>query len=141
MRTLDYSIGELAAETGVKVPTIRYYEGVGLLPAPPRTQGNQRRYDDAALGRLRFIAHARAMGFPMGELRAMLRIAGHRDAPCEDIDALVRSRLDEVADRIARLTALKGELEGMLAEGCHGTVADCRVVEVLNDHEQCGHEH
>ena len=141
MRSFDYSIGELAAETGVKVPTIRYYEGIGLLPAPPRTDGNQRRYDDGALGRLRFIAHARAMGFPMAELRAMLRIAGHKDAPCEDIDALVRARLTEIEERIARLTALKGELSGMLASHQHGTVGECRVVEVLSDHEHCGHSH
>lgn len=141
MRTLDYSIGELASETGVKVPTIRYYEGIGLLPAPPRTTGNQRRYDAAALERLRFIAHARAMGFPMEELRAMLKIAGHRDAPCEDIDALVRARLTEVEDRIARLTALRAELRGMLQSHQHGTVADCRVVEVLSDHDHCAHEH
>ena len=141
MRTLDYSIGELASETGVKVPTIRYYEGIGLLPAPPRTQGNQRRYDAAARERLRFIAHARAMGFPMEELRAMLKIAGHRDAPCEDIDALVRARLTEVEDRIARLTALRTELRGMLQSHQHGTVADCRVVEVLSDHDHCAYEH
>ena len=141
MRSLDYSIGELAAETGVKVPTIRYYEGIGLLPAPPRTDGNQRRYDEAALSQLRFIAHARAMGFPMDELRAMLRIAGHKDAPCDDIDALVRARLADVEDRIARLTALRGELRGMLASHQHGTVGECRVVEVLSDHEQCRHEH
>lgn len=141
MRAMDYSIGELAAETGVKIPTIRYYEGIGLIPAPPRSEGNQRRYDGAALERLRFIAHARAMGFPMDELRAMLRIAGHRDAPCDDIDALVRARLAEVEDRIARLTALRGELRGMLASHQHGTVGECRVVEVLSDHEQCGHEH
>jgi DNA-binding transcriptional MerR regulator len=141
MRTLDYSIGELASETGVKVPTIRYYEGIGLLPAPPRTEGNQRRYDAEALERLRFIAHARAMGFPMGELRVLLRIAGHRDAPCEDIDALVRARLTEVEDRILKLTALRTELTGMLQSHQHGTVADCRVVEVLSDHDHCGHEH
>jgi DNA-binding transcriptional MerR regulator len=141
MRVQDYSIGELASETGVKVPTIRYYERVGLLPAPPRTEGNQRRYDGAALERLRFIAHARAMGFPMDELRAMLRIAGHRDATCDDIDALVRARLSEVEKRITRLTALREELSGMLQCHQHGTVADCRVVEVLSDHEHCGHEH
>lgn len=140
MRVADYSIGELAAETGVKVPTIRYYEGIGLIAAPPRSEGNQRRYDAAALERLRFIAHARAMGFPMEELRAMLRIAGHRDAPCEDIDALVRARLADVEDRLARLVALKADLEGML-HSHHGTVADCRVVEVLSDHDHCSHEH
>ncbi len=141
MRTLDYSIGELAAETGVKIPTIRYYETIGLIAAPPRTEGNQRRYDDGARERLRFIAHARAMGFPMPSLKAMLRIAGHKDAPCADLDALVRGRLTEVDDRIARLTALRGELSAMLQSHHHGTVGECRVVEVLSDHDQCACEH
>ena len=141
MKAIDYSIGQLAAETGVKVPTIRYYEGIGLIDAPPRTEGNQRRYGDAARERLRFIAHARAMGFPMPSLKAMLRIAGHRDAPCADLDDLVRGRLAEVDDRITRLTALRGELSGMLQSHHHGTVGECRVVEVLSDHDQCGCEH
>lgn len=141
MRDVDYSIGELAAETGVKIPTIRYYEGIGLIDAPPRTEGNQRRYGAAALERLRFIAHARAMGFPMDELRSMLRIAGHRDAPCDDIDELVRGRLAEVDERIARLTELRRELAGMLASHHHGTVGECRVLEVLADHDQCGSAH
>ena len=141
MRIQDYSIGELATETGVKVPTIRYYEGIGLIDAPPRTEGNQRRYDRAALDRLKFIAHARAMGFPMESLRAMLRIAGHREAPCADLDELVRGRLVEVDERISRLTALRGELSAMLESHHHGTVGECRIVEVLSDHECCTSEH
>lgn len=142
MRAMDYSIGELAAETGVKIPTIRYYEGIGLIPAPPRSEGNQRRYDDAALRQLKFIAHARAMGFPMAELKSMLRIAGHADAPCHDIDDLVRTRLDDINQRIERLTALRDELGAMLATPHQGTVATCRVVEVLGDHEHhCAHAH
>ena len=141
MRVQDYSIGELASETGVKVPTIRYYEGIGLIDAPPRTEGNQRRYDPSALERLKFIAHARSMGFPMQSLRAMLRIAGHKDAPCADLDELVRGRLVEVDERIARLTALRGELSGMLESHHHGTVGECRVVEVLSDHDRCATEH
>jgi DNA-binding transcriptional MerR regulator len=141
MRVSDYSIGELSAETGVKVPTIRYYEGIGLIDAPPRTEGNQRRYDGGARDRLKFIAHARSMGFPMDSLKSMLRIAGHKDAPCADLDQLVRARLTEVDDRISRLTALRAELSGMLESHHHGTVAECRVVEVLSDHDQCGCDH
>ena len=135
----DFAIGELSAETGVKVPTIRYYEGIGLIDAPPRTEGNQRRYSEAALERLKFIAHARAMGFPMDSLKAMLRIAGHRDAPCADLDELVRGRLVEVDERIARLTALRGELSSMLESHHHGTVGECRIVEVLSDHDSLRH--
>jgi DNA-binding transcriptional MerR regulator len=137
----EFAIGELSARSGVKVPTIRYYEGIGLIDPPARSAGNQRRYSRAALDRLRFIAHARAMGFPMASLRSMLRIAGHREAPCADLDALVRDRLSEVDERIVRLTRLRGELDGMLQSHHHGTVADCRIVEVLSDHDECHTEH
>ena len=135
------TIGELSRQTGVKIPTIRYYEGVGLIAPPARTEGNQRRYDSAARERLQFIAHARAMGFPMDSLKSMLRIAGHKDAPCADLDALVRAHLTEVDDRIAQLTALRGELSSMLLSHHHGTVGECRVVEVLSDHANCACEH
>ena len=137
----DFSIGELSVETGVKVPTIRYYEQIGLIAAPPRTEGNQRRYDRPALDRLRFIAHARDMGFSMDSLKSMLRLSGHKEAPCADVDALVEEHLVEVDARIERLTRLRTELSAMLSSGHHGTVADCRVVEVLSDHEECRQEH
>lgn len=137
----EFSIGELAAASGVKVPTIRYYEQIGLLDPPSRTQGNQRRYGRAARERLQFIAHARAMGFPMPSLKAMLRISRHREAPCADIDELVQGRLQEVDERIDRLTRLRKELASMLDSCRHGTVADCRVVEVLSDHDECATDH
>lgn len=137
----EYSIGQLSSAVGVKIPTIRYYEQIGLIPPAARTSGNQRRYGRPALDRLRFIAHARAMGFPMGSLTAMLRIAGHAEAPCADIDDLVRERLDDVEARIAKLQRLKGELAAMLDSCRHGTVADCRILEVLADHDECVAEH
>ena len=137
----DYSIGDLSAAAGVKVPTIRYYEQIGLIDAPARTEGNQRRYGEAELDRLRFIAHARDMGFPMVSLKSMLALAARREAPCASVDALVEQHLVEVDSRIAQLTRLRGELAGMLSSNHHGTVAECRVVEVLSDHEQCSHEH
>lgn len=137
----DYSIGDLAVRSGVTVPTIRYYEQIGLIAAPPRTEGNQRRYDGPALDRLKFIAHARDMGFPMASLKSMLRLAGHRDAPCADVDALAAEHLAEVDARIASLTRLRTELSSMLTDCHHGTVADCRIVEVLSDHDECGCEH
>jgi DNA-binding transcriptional MerR regulator len=132
----DYAIGELSAASGVKVPTIRYYEEIGLLSPPPRTQGNQRRYDEPALERLRFIAHARAMGFPMDSVKAMLRLARHPDEPCEDLDALVADRLMEVEERISRLTGLRAELIAMLDSHHHGRVGECRIVEVLGRNQR-----
>lgn len=137
----DYSIGQLSTRSGVKVPTIRYYEQIGLLEPPVRTEGNQRRYGRPELERLRFIAHARDMGFPMQSLKSMLQLARQQQAPCAEVDALVQDRLAEVDERIKRLTRLRGELAGMLSSCQHGTVAECRIVEVLSDHEECASEH
>src|SRR3954447_18184242 len=68
------SIGELGQRTGVKVPTIRYYEQIGLLPPPPRTEGQQRRYSEGAAARLNFIRHARDLGFEVEAIRELLAI-------------------------------------------------------------------
>lgn len=141
MKIADYSIGELARRTGVKVPTIRYYEQIGLIPPPPRTAGNQRRYDRHALDRLGFVAHARAMGFPMSSVKSMLDLSGHPEAPCEDIDALVGDRLSEIDDRLQRLSRLRDELAAMLHSHHHGTISECRILEVMHDHDNCATEH
>lgn len=137
----SYSIGDLSAHSGVKVPTIRYYEQIGLIDAAARTEGNQRRYGSAELDRLRFIAHARDMGFAMDSLKSMLSLAARKEAPCAEVDAIVEQHLAEVDQRIAQLTRLRSELAGMLSSSHHGTVGECRVVEVLSDHDQCGCEH
>lgn len=129
----ELSIGEAARESGVKVPTIRYYEQIGLLPEPPRTEGNRRLYDDGHLRRLAFIRHARELGFELDAIRTLLDLQDNPGQSCSPADSIARVRLGEVDRRIARLTALKDELQRMI-DGCsHGTVADCRVIEVLTE--------
>jgi DNA-binding transcriptional MerR regulator len=71
---MDFSIGELSRRTAVKVPTIRYYEQIGLLPEPPRTEGQQRRYDKDAVARLAFIRHARELGFDLDAIRTLMSL-------------------------------------------------------------------
>jgi len=137
----DISIGEAARITGVKVPTIRYYEQIGLLPAPPRTEGNRRSYRAAELRRLAFIRHARELGFDIAAIRTLLALQDDPGQPCVTADGIAKARLLEVEQRIASLTALRAELEAMV-EGCrHGRLAECRVIEVLADHGQCMHPH
>ena len=68
------SIGKLSAATGVKVPTIRYYESIGLLPEPERSTGNQRLYGRKQQERLAFIRHARDLGFPLDSIRELLSL-------------------------------------------------------------------
>ena len=132
-------IGEAAKHSGVKAPTIRYYEQIGLLAAPPRTQGNRRSYGDADLRRLAFIRHARELGFEIEAIRTLLTLQDDPSQPCATADSIAKVRLAEVEQRIRSLTALKAELE-LMVDGCsHGHVATCRVIEVLADHGQCTH--
>jgi DNA-binding transcriptional MerR regulator len=133
------SIGVLARETGCKVQTVRYYEQVGLMPAPLRTSGNQRRYGPAHIARLGFIRHARELGFPPDQIREMLALSDDPARSCADVDRIASEHLAAVEARIARLNALKTELERMVLGCRHGQVGDCRVIEVLSDytHDHC----
>ncbi|MEI2807126.1 MerR family transcriptional regulator [Albidovulum sp.] len=131
------TIGKLGAAAGVKVPTIRYYEQIGLLPPPGRSTGNQRLYPRAALDRLTFIRHARDLGFPLEAIRDLLSLSDRPDQSCAAADAIARTQLAAVRARIARLTALEAELQRMVAQCAHGTIASCRVIEVLGDHSHC----
>ena len=132
-------IGEAAKVSGVKVPTVRYYEQIGQLPAPPRSEGNRRYYESADVQRLAFIRHARELGFEIEAIRTLLTLQDEPNQSCATADSIARARLIEVEQRITSLTALKAEL-GRMVEGCaHGKVAECRVIEVLADHGQCQH--
>ena len=82
------AIGKVSEATGVKVPTIRYYEQIGLLPAPPRTEGNRRTYDLKDTERLTFIRHSRELGFDIGEIRTLLSLQDRPDQSCQDADAI-----------------------------------------------------
>ncbi|MFV3073324.1 MerR family transcriptional regulator [Niveispirillum fermenti] len=133
------TIGKLAAAAGVKVPTIRYYEQIGLLTPPERSTGNQRLYEGKVLERLTFIRHARELGFPLDAIRSLLSLSDRPDQSCAAADAIARTQLAAVRARIGRLRALEAELERMVAHCAHGTIADCRVIEVLGHHALCQH--
>ncbi len=130
-------IGQLSAETGTKVPTIRYYEDIGLLPEPERTAGNQRRYGKQQVDRLRFIRHCRDMGFPLADVRALLDLSDDPQRSCASADTIARHQLQEVERRLASLASLRQELCRMIDQCAGGTVADCRVIESLADHAHC----
>ena len=132
-------IGEAARHSGVKVPTIRYYEQIGLLPAPRRSEGNRRQYDADDLRRLAFIRHARELGFEIDAIRALLALQDEPDQSCAMADQIARTRLVEVEQRIASLTALKAELQRMVTSCAHGRVDQCRVIEALADYKHNRH--
>lgn len=135
------TIGKLGSQAGVKVPTIRYYEQIGLLPEAGRSAGNQRLYDRATLDRLAFIRHARELGFSLEAIRDLLSLSDRPEQSCAAADAIARAQLQAVQARIARLKALETELHRMIDQCACGTIKDCRVIETLGDHALCSHDH
>ena len=134
-----YSIGDAARQSGVKVPTIRYYEGIGLLPVPARQTNNRRLYDAAAIGRLVFIRHAREWGFAVEDIRELLSLKDNPSQSCRDADRIARARLADVEARIERLNDLKIELKRIIGSCSQQRVADCEVMEAIADRSLPAH--
>lgn len=132
-------IGGLAKATGVKIPTIRFYEDIGLLPQPRRSDNDRRVYDQPTVERLGFIKHARQLGFSVEAIRDLLDLSDHPDRSCEQANALAAAQLDAVKLKIGQLQVLEAELQRMVDAACRGHVSACRVIEVLSDHSHCAH--
>lgn len=128
----DLTIGDLARATSTKVVTIRYYEKVGLLSAPPRSSGNYRTYGTGHLHRLRFIRRCRELGFTIDQIRALLSLSIQTDRDCAAVDRLAVEHLSEVERKIADLERMAAELR-RISESCRGgRIADCRIIEALS---------
>lgn len=125
------TIGKLACATGTKVETIRYYEQIGLLPAPARSAANYRTYDTAHLSRLSFIRRARDLGFSIDQVRELMGLADRRDQSCMAVDVIANQHRDAITRKISDLTALAGELDTLIDSCSRNTVADCRIIEAL----------
>ncbi len=114
-------IGELASATATNVETVRYYEKIGLLPAPARTNGNYRSYGVAHLQRLSFIRRA----------RDLLALTDDREKPCQAVDEIASRHLSEVERKISDLAAMRDELRVVIGNCRHGTIGDCKIIETL----------
>jgi MerR family transcriptional regulator, mercuric resistance operon regulatory protein len=134
------TIGALSKRTGCNVETIRYYERIGLLPEPDRTAGNYRAYGTAQLERLAFVRRARALGFTLDEIRALLRLAGSEDASCADARDLAASHLADVRAKIADLRRMERVLKETVAQCADGSRPVCPLIEVLSRAEPSRNE-
>ena len=134
-------IGQLSRATGTNIETIRYYERIGLLPAPLRTDANYRSYSDAHRARLAFVRHSRDLGFTIEEIRSLLDLSDHPDRDCADADRIATAHLDQVEEKIAQLSTLRDELTRIVGRCRGGLAGDCRVIEALGDHSRCESAH
>ena len=128
---MDYAIGELARRAGYAVQTVRYYEQIGLMPEPPRTEGGQRRYSDDLARRLLFIRHARDLGFAVEDIRSLLDLAARPEQSCASVDAIAETHLAAIDAKIASLKTLRGEISRMLKCCTKTQIAECRIIDGL----------
>ena len=125
------TIGRLAAGAGVNLETVRYYERVGLMPAPDRTSGGHRSYRSEHRTRLAFIRRARELGFGLGDIRALLGLAEPGRAACAEVKAIASDHLRDVRAKIADLTRLETVLDSAVRQCGAGDMALCPVIDVL----------
>ncbi len=125
------NIGDAATETGLTAKTIRYYESIGLIEAPSRTDGGYRAYSRRDLHVLRFLRRARGLGFTVEECRDLIALYCDRRRASADVKAIALSRIADIDRKIAELGTLRDTLAD-LAERCHGDGRpDCPILDDL----------
>jgi len=126
-------IGELARRTGCNIDTIRYYEKVGMLARPMRTEAGYRLYGADDVRRLSFIRRARELGFQPEEVRAMLRLSDEQSQPCAEVMGVARSHLADVRSKVADLQAMEATLEILVVKCEKGLSTTCPLIETLSN--------
>lgn len=118
-------IGVLAAETGLTIKTIRYYEEIGLLDAPRRTPSGYRDYDPDAAERLRFIRASQASGLTLGEIRGIVGFRDRGESPCAHVLEVLRRRSDEIDQQILDLRRARDVIAVLVERAKALDASDC----------------
>jgi MerR family mercuric resistance operon transcriptional regulator len=129
----EYAIGALSRLTRVNIETIRYYERIGMLPAPPRTGSGRRVYGDTEKRVLAFIRRGRELGFSLPEIRALLDLGAPRAASCGEVRDIATAHLAGVRAKIADLMKLETLLSEAVAQCTGDTAPICPVLDVMSD--------
>lgn len=130
-RKQSATIGVISKQAGVKIETIRYYESIGMLPAPPRSDGGYRIYDLDQLKRLKFIRRCRELGFTLEKIKSLLRLVDSHHYTCNDIKDITSEQLDEVRHKISDLKKLEKILKDMTDKCKRGKVPECPIIDAL----------
>ena len=125
--------GALASKTGCNIETIRYYEQIGMLPPPPRSEGGRRLYGQNLIKRLNFVLRSRDLGFTLEEIRELLRMVDDKNFTCAQVDVLAQKHLQDIRRKIAALKRLESTLETMTARCSRGQIPECPIIDALFD--------
>jgi len=130
-QTEAFSIGALSGRSGVHIETIRYYEKIGIMPAPARSTGGYRIYGADHVRRLHFIPRGRELGFSLDELRGLLHLVDGQTYTCREVNALTIEHLAAIRQKIADLHRLEQVMSDM-AKQCKGNqVPECPIIDAL----------
>ena len=124
-------IGALAECTGCNKETIRYYEKIGLLPSPPRSNGGRRLYTEDHLKRLTFIRRSRQLGFHLDEIRELLNLVDGGTYSCDEVKELTLNHTDEVERKIEDLQRMSSVLREITSKCAGGKVPECPIIDAL----------
>jgi MerR family transcriptional regulator, mercuric resistance operon regulatory protein len=139
MKAMDVlSIGKLSQQSGVNIETIRYYEKIGVMPAPGRSAGGFRVYEPDHLKRLSFVRRSRQLGFSLDEIRNLLRLVDGHGHTCAEVHALMLSHLAEIRRKIRDLRRLQRAMAEMAARCSGESVPECPIVDALFDAPAAG---
>lgn len=132
MRAQHFPIGALSAHTGVNIETIRYYERIGVMPAPPRTEGRQRVYDEDHVKRLTFIRRSRELGFTLDRVRDLLGLERGHGLTCAEVKAMTVEHVADIRRKVRDLKRLERVLDELAAR-CHGKeMPECPILDALS---------
>lgn len=124
-------IGELSRQTGVGIETIRYFEKIGMMPVPGRSEGGNRRYNTDHLQRLFFINRCRQIGFSQKEIKALLSMVDDKGVTCAEVHNITTEHIADIRKKIRDLTKLEKVLTKMANECSRGDIPDCPIIETL----------
>ena len=124
-------IGELSRQTGVGIETIRYFEKIGIMPVPGRSEGGNRRYNTDHLQRLFFINRCRQIGFSQKEIKALLSMVDDKGVTCAEVHHITTEHIADIRKKIRDLTKLEKVLTKMANECSRGDIPDCPIIETL----------
>ena len=123
--------GVLAKQSGVNAETIRYYEKIGLMPEPDRSEGGHRIYEDIHLQRICFIRRCREMGFTLEEIRDLLSLVDREQVSCERVQQIAEEHIFSIRRKIKDLRRMQGTLADLTKQCSGDDVPDCPIIEAL----------